>query len=393
MKEPTTTAHLSDHFRGDILDLRMVDSSPSPQRDDVDMVAMARAGLNYLRGNPDPARGYECKFALGPLGIPCHVPISPPNKQGYNVVSLGDTDARMDNQYSRMREMVGEADACEVERGVRARLMSYLRDDGFSWVNPGACIGETIEGEWVLSWTTAKTLTGLAETYARTGEPALGKQCRKLFEALRSLALWDGPRAYIPGIAPWKDGQWLTARLVPRDARAETTPSSSSRWCGTGNAPATPRRWTLPRVRRRSPRRLAEGPGRVGHRSRERHFWEPRSPAYAHELRRGPSGAVTGERRYSNWVDKAFRFVVSQGTDFGWYPEFIPQGEWRTEICVVGDMMANAAWLARAGRPEYWDHLERMLRNQLPPLAIPPARGLPVPLCRPARGQARRRGR
>ncbi len=76
-------------------------------------------------------------------------------------------------------------------------------------------------------------------------------------------------------------------------------------------------------------------------------------------------GAVTGEQRYLDWAERAYRFVLSQGTDYGWYPEYIPQQEYRTEICVVGDMTSIAACLARGGRPEFWDHVERTVRNEL----------------------------
>jgi hypothetical protein len=76
-------------------------------------------------------------------------------------------------------------------------------------------------------------------------------------------------------------------------------------------------------------------------------------------------GAILGERRYLDWARKVHDFVVATGTDFGWYPEFLPQGEYRTEICVVGDMVSLGAWLARGGRPEYWDVVERTVRNEL----------------------------
>ena len=87
--------------------------------------------LDEGRGNPDPARAYECKFDLGPLGLPVHAPQTvPPNEYGYDPVALGDTDCRMMLQYARMRAMAGEDAACAVEAGVRARVLGYLRDDG-----------------------------------------------------------------------------------------------------------------------------------------------------------------------------------------------------------------------------------------------------------------------
>ncbi len=93
---------------------------------------MARAGLNYLRGNPEPARHHECKFSLGPLGIPCHYP------EWVRPHLAGDTDSRLEWQCRHMRLIAGETDACSIERAVRERVLGYLRDDGFAWINPSA---------------------------------------------------------------------------------------------------------------------------------------------------------------------------------------------------------------------------------------------------------------
>jgi hypothetical protein len=76
-------------------------------------------------------------------------------------------------------------------------------------------------------------------------------------------------------------------------------------------------------------------------------------------------GARLGEPRYLDWARRAYEFVKANGTDYGWYPEFIPQKEYRTEICVVGDMVSIAVWLARGGEPAYWDDVERAVRSQL----------------------------
>jgi hypothetical protein len=366
----TNTDTLDNHFRGEIRDVQTT-APASPQRDDMDLVEMARWGLNYLRGNPDPARGYECKFALGPLGIPCHVPISPSNKHGFDVVSLGDTDSRMDGQYLHMRLMTGDAEPDAVERGVRGRLLGYLRDDGLSWVNPGAAIGETIDEEWVMSWTTAKTLFGLSETYEqmRAGKTTASNNGgtpspRQLFEGLRSMALWDGPRAYYPGIAPYKDGQWLRRGWCATHARNYPfiVEPLVRYWECTGDGEA------LDLAKAFAEGFLADSQKDMGELHIDSETGEFQNHVHLHTHATwgmAHLGAALGERRYLDWVDKAYRFVLAQGTDYGWYPEFIPQGEWRTEICVVGDMVANGAWLAQGGRPDYWDHVERTIRNEI----------------------------
>jgi hypothetical protein len=76
-------------------------------------------------------------------------------------------------------------------------------------------------------------------------------------------------------------------------------------------------------------------------------------------------GAVLGERRYTEWARKVYEFTLSHGTDHGWYPEHIPQPEYRTEICVVGDMISLGTWLAQGVSPSYWDPIERTVRNTL----------------------------
>ena len=69
--------------------MRMTPPGESPRADDLDLVTMARHALNYLRGNPDPHRHYECKFSLGQLGIPAHVPLLASNDFGFDPIVPG----------------------------------------------------------------------------------------------------------------------------------------------------------------------------------------------------------------------------------------------------------------------------------------------------------------
>ncbi len=376
-----TQPTLACHFRGQLADVAWCASADRPKRDDLDLRALARAGLNYLRGNPDPARNYECKFSLGPLGIPAHVPLLPQNTYGFDPIALGDTDCRMDWQYPHMREMAGVPEPDAVERGVRQRIRGYRREDQLVWMNPAAWVGplkspsavEALRHEWAFTWATGKLLVSLAEEYQRTGDAALKSECRAMFLALARLACRDDQgRAYLPfGAAPWRDGEWLHLS----DAGANQGWGGELAhgypfvieplvryWECTGDAEAL----ALARA-------FAEGhmAGVPPHLGEER--IDPVTGAFrkhvhlhTHEIWGAAHlGAVTGEARYLNWAERAYRFVLSQGTDFGWYPEYIPQSEYRTEICVVGDMTSIAACLARGGRPEFWDHVERTVRNEL----------------------------
>ena len=243
---PASSPLLAAQFRGRLSPAKILPPSPTPKPDDFDLAAMARAALNYLRGNPDPKRNYECRFSLGLLGIPNTVPILPSNRWGYDTASLGDTDCRMEWQYAHMRAMSGEKDADTVERGVRTRVRGYQHDDDhLGWINPGAYIGEPIDDEWIGTWTTAKLLYSLSDEFQRTGDPAVRERARQTFVALKGLALWDGPRAYYPGLAPTRTASGSAKVGVP--ITAGITPSSSNRASATPRRPATPKPWSSPK--------------------------------------------------------------------------------------------------------------------------------------------------
>ncbi len=72
-------------------------------------------------------------------------------------------------------------------------------------------------------------------------------------------------------------------------------------------------------------------------------------------------GALTGNTRYLEWARKAYDWLMTQGTDWGWFPE--SPGVSNSETCATGDMVALAACLAGAGYTGYWDDVERFIRN------------------------------
>ncbi|MCJ7737635.1 MAG: glycoside hydrolase family 127 protein, partial [Anaerolineae bacterium] len=359
-----TDEAVQGQFRGAITDVSWSIPPDSPQDDDLDLQRMARAALNYLRGNPDPDRGYECQFSLGPLGIPCQVPGVPPNQYGYDPISLGDTDARMSWQYPHMRAMAGESDPDPVELGVQQRIKSYLREDHLCWLNPAAYVGQPIEGTWATTWTGAKLMHLLAETYKRNGEQSIKQEARDIFMALRRLAQWDGDRAYYMGIAPYKNGEWLTAGWCQQHSRNYPfiVEPCVRYWECTGDEEALDlaRAFTEGFLAGIQPdqQELKIDP--------ETGAFEGHTHLHTHAIWGvAHLGAVLGEERYLEWARRVYEFVLANGTDYGWFPEHIPQVEWRAEICTVGDMTSTAVWLARGGWPHYWDHVERIVRNTL----------------------------
>lgn len=360
----TLAAALTNSFRGCIGEVSVAPQA-APVADDVDLSAMAKSALNYLRGNPDPARRYECKFCLGPLGIPSFVPDLPPTEEALDVIALGDTDCRMEWQYAHMREMAGETASCACEAGVRQRVLSYLRPDGLAWVNPAAWIGakSSVTGHWATTWGTGKILVTLSETYRRTNDPADLRRAKRIFLALKQLAHWDGPRAFYPGgPTPWKDDQWLRTGWAAEHCHnypSVVEPFVRYYECtgdreGLDCAVAFAEGFLAGSQPDMGACRVDPQTGSFsGHVHTHTHaIW-----GVAH------LGALLNEPRYLDWSRRAYDFVVASGTDYGWYPECI--GSQLSEICVVGDMTSMAGWFARSGRPEYWDHVERTVRNEI----------------------------
>lgn len=359
-----TGEQLRSSFRGQISRVRIATRQVPGLLDPLNLSHMARLALNYLRGNPDPTRDYECKFTLGPLGIPCHCPEGTgPGPHAYDPISLGDTDCRMYWQYANMRRMAGgEPLPCPVETGVRDRVMGYLREDGYAWINPAAYVGHSVDGLWIGTWTTAKLLWSLAEAWQREGDSVTRRKARRIFEALRDLARWDGERAWYMGIAPHRDGQWLMDGWCDQHGRNYPfiVGALVRYWECTGDQEALDLAVAF-----------AEGFLAGSQPDMGSQRIDPQTGAFTGHVHLHTHavwgvahlGVVTGDRRYLDWARLAYEFVKEHGTDYGWYPESIPQGAYRSEICVVGDMVSLGAWLARGLSPDYWDDIERTIRN------------------------------
>ncbi|MHB0857212.1 MAG: hypothetical protein ACYC5M_06535 [Anaerolineae bacterium] len=357
---------LSGQFRGALSNVQAIQPPADHRPDDLDLTAMARAGLNYLWGNPEPSRDYECKFSLGPLGIPSHHPtLVGPNQYGYDPVSLADTDSRMDWQYAPMREMAGIAQAEEVERGVRTRILSYQHEDHLVWVNPAAWTGAPIEGLWISRWGSAKLLQSLAESYQRSGDKGTLQEARAIFVQLKALAAWKDGMAYYPGgSSPFRDGVPLREGWCQWHARNYPfiVEPCVRYWECTGDEEALA-----------FARAVADGMMAALQDDLAEQGYDPNTGAFEGHVHLHTHtlwgvahlGAVLHEPRYLEWARKPYEYVLANGTDYGWYPEHIPQQARRSEVCVVGDMVSLGAWMARGAWPHMWDHVERTVRNLL----------------------------
>jgi hypothetical protein len=334
--------------------------SDEPASTDMDLAGMARAAMNYLIRNPRPELNYEPVFQIKPLAYP-------PAPVGHDPIVPGDTDCRMDWEFLYMRTMSGSREGLQVEKGLRQRILSYVGKEDLAWVPPGHYMegevyrGKQVRGDVASTWATAKIIVSLCETHTRTGDTKARDLARKMFLALRKLATWDRERAYFEGgSGAWKDGKWVraqqpTAAVEPIVRYWETT--------GDGEALAFAKALAegliaSPELMSRQPQAQIANTGEFkGHMHTTLHgVW-----GVAH------LGVVAKEPRYVEWARRVYNFASRHGLGTGWVSAALWDEPVRllSETCATSDLVSLAAWIARGGHPEYWDHVERYVRNYI----------------------------
>ena len=363
-------------FHGDIAAVQVLEQSrpeeirpltaerPSP---DLSLEEMASWNLNYLIHNPKPHMDYECRFCHDPLGYP-------PAFDTHDRTASGDTDARMDKCFIFMREMSGRRDGLDVEQALRRRILGYLRDDGLSWTQPNRHL------HWdgqpgASTWTTAKTLEGVVETHARTGDRETKALSRRMFEGLRSLAIWDTGRAWYEGggLQTWRAGQWKKGYWTAYPSQAITAVLRYWEVTGDEEALAFGRAMAYGLMDGLQPNvgHLGFGPDGSFSDHVHLHLHAARGVAYL--------GALTRDPRAVEWARRVLDFIVGEGSDYGWVPELTHVRSYQldstsadlahrihyAETCCIADRLDMAVWAARAGYAAYWDDVERTVRNYL----------------------------
>lgn len=334
---------------------------PDYSSPDAEPRLMAAWALRHLIHNPRPELNYEPVFFIRPMHVP-------PTPAGHDPIVPGDTDCRLDWEFIYMRDITGSQLGRDVEKGLRQRILGYVGDDDLAWQTPGARMeGDVYKGAVVPEakeawpWSTGKIIHSLSETYVRTDDPNALNLAGKMFVALRGLASWDSGRAYFAGSA-WRNGQWIVK---------ETSPSTALEpivryWEASGNPQALEFANHLAEGILASPELLPEG-----------RFILPNGEFHGHMHTTLHSvwgvahlGAVCGNTRYVAWSKRVYDYAAQFGTGTGWISAALWDEPVRelSETCATSDMVSIASWIAQAGFPDYWDHLERTFRNYLRPL-------------------------
>ena len=329
--------------------------------EDADLRRMAQWGMNYLIRSPRKEFGYEPVFQANPMNCP-------PIPAGHDVVVACDTDARMDWEWYYMREVSGSPAGKDVEAAFHKRMLAYVQEDGTVLAPPG-CYNEgdvnkvyTEKDNVYHVWGATKILLSLAEDFRRTGNEQSKRTARKIMLRLKKLAVY--PR---PDVCYFRGGMGAVNQdgtPVPNGWNRQPAPLVEPLInyflaCGDPEAIEFAKAYAEGIMTGAQPDGIKIKPdGDIdnGHSHATMHaLW-----GIAH------LGLVTGDERYTQFAKRSWDFMLSRGTGAGWFPA-LPGGYRTDETCLTSDMMSNAAMIARAGHPEYFDYVERYLRNRISP--------------------------
>jgi hypothetical protein len=335
-------------------------AAPASSNDDLNLQHMAAWAMHYLIHTPRAELDYEPVFQCHPLRCP-------PAPAGHDVVVPCDTDARMNWEWYYMREVSGSQAGQDVEAAFHRRVLGYVQPDGTVLAHVGCYNEGDIDKVYTDAdrvyhvWGATKILHALAEDYRRTGNAHSKDVARQVMLRLKQVAVFPTPgTCYFPaGMGALKqDGTPVSNSWNPNPA--PVVEPLVNYFLATGDAEALD-----------FARAYAEGilqaaqPGgiRIG---ADGNFGGGHGHAVLHALWGvAHLGLVTGEARYTDFVKRSLDWVLNLGTGTGWLPAAPDWAANCNETCMISDAMSNAALIAQAGHPQYFDVVERFLRNYI----------------------------
>ncbi|NLC67225.1 MAG: hypothetical protein GX754_00235 [Clostridiaceae bacterium] len=322
--------------------------------EDINLKRMAEWALNYLIETPRKHLNYEPVFQCHPLKCP-------PVPATKDVVVPCDTDARMEWEWYYMREITGSKRGQDVEEAFHRRMRGYINDEGLVWCHVGCYNEGLIDAEYneddyaIHIWGATKILKSLSEDYIRRGNPGSKELAVKVMRALKKLAIWDenGRCWFAGGMGALRaDGT-----PVPNGWNKHPAPIIEpliTYWQATGDEEGLEFAIAYANgiMESAQPGGLVFKPDGsfAGHSHATMHsIW-----GIAH------LGIILNEDKYIEFAKKAWDFMLTRGTGTGWFPAGPDNCN---ETCCLSDMMSVASMIARWGYTEYFDYIERYMRN------------------------------
>jgi len=357
--------------------------SSTRMTEDIDLKRMSEWALNYLSETPRKHLGYQPAFQVFPLKCP-------PMPEGEDPVVSCDTDARMDWEWYYMRDISGSAKGLAVEAAFHKRMRDYIDPNGLVWSAPG-CFNEGNgsaqyqKKDYVIHiWGATKILKSLSEDFIRTQNSQSRNLAKKVMLGLKKLATWDGKERcwFACGMGAFRpDGSVVPNFWNPHPA--PIVESLITYWQATGDSEglAFARAYAEGIIQGAQPDGIRFEEDGCFHFQTAKDYPYKRvdktgsnqvliaKDAYAHSHATTHNlwglahfGVVTGERKYIEFAKRSWDWMLSRGTGTGWFPAMPDSVD---ETCLISDMMSIASLIGYSGSLEYYDYVERYMRNYI----------------------------
>lgn len=340
----------------------------------IDLVRHAREGLNFLAHNVDLRR--SC--------LPFFLTLfeDDPAEARHDWADFGDLTARYVEAFHMARAMTGSDQGREAQRALEDNLFSYFSEgDGLNYrPRPAAPYYSTLSrGPYDLHvaemFDQSRTLMALSTAWSLSGQERFRSALVALVEGLRRVAIFRDDHAYYsrphydPGYSPSPDespyehqayftGPHVQALVQTYEATGEESALDLAHRLA---------RWYFDVAGLVGEDGSFGAGGEVG-------FGGGEADGHTHSRMGTAAGAIrlgtlTGDRHIFEMGKLLYdSFHRNWCASFGWSPEFLdryPIEEEGCETCTLMDQMHAAVALAMDGDVEYWDHVERIARNQL----------------------------
>ena len=348
----------------------------------IDLVEIARRGLNYLIANPDPERDYLPLFGgkIPEKGLPYLERFC---------CDYGDGNGRFIEALEYCHTMTGFSGTRgyteKVEEALLRNLLACFEDDGLLY---------SPETPWsrheALGWFQRAALIGLSTLFRRTGDKKIKARLAQLVDGLHRIAIREDGHAFL--MYNWRDGAWVTGG---DEDRHHFVMVQSLVACheATGNEQALELAVDIAKGCAYSAHRSFGDDGAwifgAGESDRDRaartDFTREDEgfsiePAMAYLVGEGHvhsrtaaiwgmigAGKLSGDETMVEIARKAFEYLDKNwGSDFGWFAEnAVIAGREVSEMCTLADVVGFLIDLADLGHTQYWNQIERYARNHL----------------------------
>ncbi|OGG02214.1 MAG: hypothetical protein A3F83_14770 [Candidatus Glassbacteria bacterium RIFCSPLOWO2_12_FULL_58_11] len=324
--------------------------------DTFDLRDRAAASINFLTRQPDRSQGmlpyFWTFYGDGPAEL------------RHNHWDYSENPGRFLYGLIAARQVTGSLRGIEEERLLEKQIYASMTGgNGLSW-RPAFSPSSFTRGQPEMNlWDNRSVFMGLLSLYMEYGEPQVKERLEAMLDGLEKLALrrdsclYFEQEAYYPGhvVDPAHEpvvGQHSSGWITPLVKYYQVTGS----------------------------RRALEMARGLANFIVDYHHTSLKSRAVlgisnVHGALFGLAGVIRaaqldGNRAHLEWAERLVRYAAdSLASDFGWVRE-MENREWMkpedtnsTETCTIVDLLQCALLLARPGYPQYWDLVERYVRN------------------------------